>query len=109
MRKKQIISLAGLRKLAGEQNVVLIERDKSCEMAKVSVDGHPVMHGNYWDFHKYCHGGWFYSLAKRNFDFTNSKGLAEILQKELKLAGSESCVIEERAYSYADWEASFRT
>lgn len=65
------------------------------------------MHGNYWDFHPECHGGWFYSLAKRNFQFFTEKGLAEILQKELILAGSKDCVIEHRPYSYREWEASF--
>ena len=109
MTKKSIQSLAALKRLAGERNVVLIEKDTSVSMRRVSVDGHPIMHGNYWDFHPGCHGGWFYTLAKRNFDFMSEKGLAEILQKELILAGSKDCAIEERPYSYKEWEASFNT
>lgn len=54
---------------------IIIERDKSCEMARVNDGVGNGMEGNYWDFHNGCHG-----LIK--FDkFNTVDEFSEVLKK----------------------------
>lgn len=39
-----------------KETVISVLVDRSCEMAKVSIDDKCVMSGNFWDFHPGCHG-----------------------------------------------------
>jgi hypothetical protein len=36
--------------------IISVLVDRSCDMAKVSIDDKCVMSGNFWDFHPGCHG-----------------------------------------------------
>jgi hypothetical protein len=36
--------------------IISVLVDRSCDMAKVSIDDKCVMAGNFWDFHPGCHG-----------------------------------------------------
>jgi hypothetical protein len=41
----------------GEKEIIiLVQSDRSCEMAAVAIDDKCVMSGNFWDFHPGCHG-----------------------------------------------------
>lgn len=35
---------------------ITMQVDRTCEMAKVSLNGKLIMEGNFWDFHPGCHG-----------------------------------------------------
>jgi hypothetical protein len=54
---------------------IKIERDKSCEMAKVTDGVGNGMEGNYWDFHNGCHG--IYDFG----EFSNVEEFAYVLKK----------------------------
>jgi hypothetical protein len=86
--KSQLESL-----LVEEEGIlILIETDRSCEMARVSIDGKCVMEGNFWDFHPGCHGineygefAGFDDLAmKILFKLGRSGNKAIIFKKEYK-------------------------
>jgi hypothetical protein len=39
-----------------KETIISVLVDRSCDMAKVSIDDKCVMSGNFWDFHPGCHG-----------------------------------------------------
>lgn len=68
---------------------ILIEVDKSCEMACVSLNDKCVMMGNNWDFHPGCHGISEYG------DFKGYHSLAIAIQNKV---GGE--IIIDREWKY---------
>lgn len=54
------------------KQVIIIEVDRSCMMAKVSLNEECIMEGNFWDFHPGCHG-----ITK----YGNFKGFVELSTK----------------------------
>ena len=98
-----IKSLEELRGLASEDAVIVVKRDPKTRMASVLVAGHLFMHGNSWDCHPECHGGFHYDLARLHGAWLSSRGLAETIMRCLYAEGATSVAIVDEEY---DWLAA---
>ena len=75
------------------KTTITVQRDPSCEMARVFDNKGNGMEGNFWDFHNACHG--LYQFDK----FSTVKEFVEVLTKHHKSHGEEVEVIESQ-YKY---------
>jgi len=76
-------------------NTILVQVDKSCSMARVSLNNKGIMEGNFWDFHPGCHGIYDYG------DFRSYNDLASMIRQKLFKEGKEVEIINE-TYKYID-------
>jgi hypothetical protein len=73
----------------GEKEIIIsILVDRSCDMARVSMDEKLVMEGNFWDFHPGCHGINDYG------NFYGFDDLAIKMMGKFKLDGKKSIIIK---------------
>lgn len=91
-------SIKDLIRIAGKKAVILVEKEESVEMARVSINGEWVMQGNYWDFHRNCHRGLTQQLATKAFEWTGTDGLVAAIR--LVLHKDTEVFIVRRLYSY---------
>lgn len=90
-----------LGRLLRPDNVVLVETDADRDMARLSVNGTPVMEGNSRDFHPGCHGGWHLDLAAAHGGFRSPQQMAASVAAAVGSLGGR-CSVEEAAYA---WDA----
>lgn len=76
-----------------DDDIVEILVDRSCEMARVSLNGNCVMEGNFWDFHPGCHGITDYG------DFRGYSGLATAISMKLYSEGKKPKIVN-GSYNY---------
>ncbi len=67
---------------------IKIERDNSCEMARVTDGVGNGMEGNIWDFHNGCHG--LYEFE----EFNSVSQFASVLEKFHRNKGEEVQIIK---------------
>jgi hypothetical protein len=64
--------------MEGKEIIISVLVDRSCDMAKVSINDKCVMEGNFWDFHPGCHGinqyGDFYGFDDLALKITGKLG-----------------------------------
>jgi hypothetical protein len=82
--------LKSLSIMEDKEITILVQTDKSCEMARVSIDGIGVMEGNFWDFHPGCHG------INEYGDFNGFDSLALRILFKLTKEGKKAKIIKER-------------
>lgn len=75
------------------KNIILFEKDESCEMAAVSLNDKCIMEGNYWDFHPGCHG------INEYGDFNSPHKLVKAIQLKLLKEGKDVEIITKN-YKY---------
>ena len=85
--------LKEISKIEEKEILILIETDRSCEMARVSIDGKGVMEGNFWDFHPGCHG------INEYGEFGGFDDLAIKILLKLTKDGKKAKIIKEK-YNY---------
>ena len=78
-----------------ENNTIIRQVDASCKMASVSLNGKVVMTGNYWDFHKDCHG---FDLP----NFSSSSELATLLENALLKSGKTVENVLDKNWKWTD-------
>lgn len=78
-----------------ELNTIIRGVQASCRMAYVEVNGKPVMTGNFWDFHKDCHG---FDLP----DFNGSDSLVGLFEHAFKKSNKEFTTIVDKNWVYED-------
>jgi hypothetical protein len=92
-------SIEDLIRIAGRKAVILVEKEESVEMARVSINGEWVMQGNYWDFHTHSAQGVTMELGEKAFEWRGSSGLVAAMR--LVLPKNTEVFIVRRPYSYA--------
>lgn len=78
-----------------EENTIIRGIQISCKMAYVEVNGHHVMTGNFWDFHKYCHG---FDLP----DFNGAGSLVSLFENAFEKSGKKFNSIIDKNWIYED-------
>lgn len=74
---------------------IKVERDKSCEIARVNDGVGNGMEGNFWDFHNGCHGLYHFD------DFNTVTEFAYVLKKFHEAKGEKVEIINsEYKYEY---------
>jgi hypothetical protein len=66
---------------------IIVERDKTCKMARVSDGVGNGMEGNFWDFHNGCHG--LYKFG----EFNTVTEFAHVLKKFHEANGEKVKII----------------
>lgn len=85
----------GLARLVKEKNIILLKEDFSCEMAEVYLNGEEIFTGNFWDYHRGCHG----NILPLKYEWETRSGLVNALARYVQDKGKK-VIVRKKKYKY---------